>query len=246
VEFRISGARDSALKLPPASGTFTALKTDLMSRKTKQASAVAVAAMFVATLFSAEGSGAFAQETIGNLIPDSVMAQEPATVSETPAVTEEARPVAQPVPADEPAQPQADTPTSLAELVSETNVDGELSKDMRCLAGAIYFESKGEPLGGQLAVGRVIVNRAKSGRFPKTYCGVVYQPSQFSFVRGGQMPAINTGSAAWREARAIAQIADDGSWDSPAKGALFFHSRRVSPGWRLTRIAQVENHVFYR
>ncbi len=223
-----------------------------MSRKTNQASAIAVAATFVATLLSTEGSGAFAQETIQTLIDESIEAQAtPAAVevvspSPAEAVRMEARPVVQPLPADEKAERGLSDAASLAELVSETQADGEMSNDMRCLAGAIYFESKGEPLEGQLAVGRVIVNRAKSGRFPATYCGVVYQPSQFSFVRGGQMPAIKTGSIAWREARAIAQIAHDGSWESPAKGALFFHARHVSPGWRLTRVAQVENHVFYR
>lgn len=223
-----------------------------MSRKTKQASAIAVAATFVATLLSTEGSGAFAQETIQTLIDESMETQAtPASadiVSQSPAETirMEARPVVQPLPADETPERPLAAADSLAELVSETPTDGEMSNDMRCLAGAIYFESKGEPLEGQLAVGRVIVNRAKSGRFPATYCGVVYQPSQFSFVRGGQMPAIKTGSIAWREARAIAQIAHDGSWESPAKGALFFHARHVSPGWRLTRVAQVENHVFYR
>ena len=46
--------------------------------------------------------------------------------------------------------------------------------------------------------------------------------------------------------QAIARIADEGSWESPAKGALFFHARYVSPGWRLTRVAQVQNHIFYR
>lgn len=223
-----------------------------MSRKTKQASAIAVAATFVATLLSTEGSGAFAQETIQTLINESMETQAtPASadiVSRSPAETirMEARPVVQPLPADETPERPLAAADSLAELVSETPTDGEMSSDMRCLAGAIYFESKGEPLEGQLAVGRVIVNRAQSGRFPATYCGVVYQPSQFSFVRGGQMPAIKTGSIAWREARAIAQIAHDGSWESPAKGALFFHARHVSPGWRLTRVAQVENHVFYR
>ena len=223
-----------------------------MSRKTKQASAIAVAATFVATLLSTEGSGAFAQETIQTLIDESMeMQATPASadiVSQSPAETirMETRPVVQPLPADEKPERQFAPADSLAELVSETPTDGEMSNDMRCLAGAIYFESKGEPLEGQLAVGRVIVNRAQSGRFPATYCGVVYQPSQFSFVRGGQMPVIKTGSIAWREARAIAQIAHDGSWESPAKGALFFHARHVSPGWRLTRVAQVENHVFYR
>jgi N-acetylmuramoyl-L-alanine amidase len=135
---------------------------------------------------------------------------------------------------------------SLGELVSVQSVPEALSEDMRCLAGAIYFESRGESLPGQLAVGRVIVNRAASGRFPNSYCGVVFQRSQFSFVRGGSMPSIRTGSAAWRRAVAVAKIAAEGSWDSPAKGALFFHAARVSPNWRLTRLARVDNHIFYR
>ncbi|MGD9665349.1 MAG: cell wall hydrolase [Novosphingobium sp.] len=148
--------------------------------------------------------------------------------------------------ADETASDATVDADSLAELVAMTPTDQQLSQNMQCLAGAIYFESKGEPLEGQLAVGRVIVNRADSGRFPSSYCGVVFQRSQFSFVRGGKMPRINKSSRAWREAKAIAQIANDGTWDSPAKGALFFHARYVSPGWRLQRVAIVENHVFYR
>lgn len=225
-----------------------------MSRKTQQASAIAVAAMFVTTLFSAGGSGAFAQDTLQNIIDVPASAEAPSTdavsVSELAQTTKViSHQVVQPLPADydksEPMPTAADA-RSLAELVSATPIDGDMSKDMRCLAGAIYFESKGEPLEGQLAVGRVIVNRATSGRFPASYCGVVFQRSQFSFVRGGRMPSIKTASRAWEEARAIARIAIDGSWDSPAKGALFFHARYVSPGWRLTRIAQVENHIFYR
>jgi spore germination cell wall hydrolase CwlJ-like protein len=117
---------------------------------------------------------------------------------------------------------------------------------MHCLAGAIYFEARGEPLKGQLAVGRVIVERSSSGRFPQSYCGVVFQPSQFSFVRGDRMPAIRYASQEWRDAVAIAQIADEGSWDSPVEGAMFFHASRVSPGWRLKRLARIGNHVFYR
>jgi spore germination cell wall hydrolase CwlJ-like protein len=147
---------------------------------------------------------------------------------------------------DEAANERAARASSLPDLVAATPTGGELSRDMHCLAGAIYFESKGEPLEGQLAVGRVIVNRAESSRFPDSYCGVVLQRSQFSFVRGGRIPAINTGSAAWRKAKAIARIAHEGSFDSPAKGALFFHAKYVSPRWRLTRVATVQNHIFYR
>ena len=134
---------------------------------------------------------------------------------------------------------------TLAELVAATPRPAEIEGELRCLAGAVYFESRGESLAGQLAVAHVVINRAKSGRFPKSLCGVVHQPSQFSFVRRGKMPAVREG-AQWNNAIAIAQIARDGSWKNHAPGALFFHARHVSPGWRKTRIAQIDNHIFYR
>jgi spore germination cell wall hydrolase CwlJ-like protein len=149
-------------------------------------------------------------------------------------------------PASEETEPAQISASSLAELVRAHDTSGTLSAEERCLAGAVYFESKGESLPGQLAVARVVMARAKSGRFPSTLCGVVYQKSQFSFVRGGGMPPIATGSQHWRNAVAISKIALDGSWKSPVEGALFFHARHVSPGWRLTRIGTIDNHIFYR
>lgn len=139
-----------------------------------------------------------------------------------------------------------DNAGSLAELVSQQEHDDALDREMQCLAGTVYFESKGETLAGQLAVAKVVLARAASGRFPDTVCGVVYQRSQFSFVRGGTMPRINTASSSWKNAVAIAKIAVNKAWKSPVEGALFFHARRVSPGWKLQRIAAVDNHVFYR
>ena len=135
--------------------------------------------------------------------------------------------------------------SSLAELVAmqpTTVTDAE----MECLAGTVYFESKGESLAGQLAVAEVVINRKNSPRFPNSICGVVYQKSQFSFVRGGKMPAINKDSKGWRNAVAIAHIAMNEHWESPVKGSLFFHSTYVSPGWRLTRTGTIGNHIFYR
>ena len=135
--------------------------------------------------------------------------------------------------------------SSLAELVAmqpTTVTDAE----MECLAGTVYFESKGESLAGQLAVAEVVINRKNSPRFPNSICGVVYQKSQFSFVRGGKMPAINKDSKAWRNAVAIAHIAMNEHWESPVKGSLFFHATYVSPGWRLTRTGTIGNHIFYR
>jgi N-acetylmuramoyl-L-alanine amidase len=219
-----------------------------MTSKLQRASAIAVSATFLAALASAQGSGAIAQ------IPHQVPTSPAATaVQSEPAPQFTSQPVVQALPTAEVVAASQDvaadeqiSAASLAELVAAQPAPAELSPELRCLAGAIYFEAKSETLPGQLAVGRVVVNRSKSGRFPASYCGVVYQPSQFSFVRGRSMPAINTASRDWHEAVAIAQIAHAGSWRSPAEGALFFHAARVSPGWRLTRMARVDNHVFYR
>jgi spore germination cell wall hydrolase CwlJ-like protein len=193
------------------------------------------------TLLGAQGSGAIAQDRVpeaANPEPLPQMVSQP-VVQTLPAQTQPDATAAE-------ADSGAPSAATLAALVALQPQPEALSPELRCLAGAIYFEAKGESLPGQLAVGRVIVNRAKSGRFPASYCGVVYQRSQFSFVRGRSIPAVDTSTQDWREAVAIAEIADAGSWRSPAEGALFFHAARVSPNWRLTRIARVDNHVFYR
>ena len=153
-------------------------------------------------------------------------------------------PIIEDPPAVEPTAPV--TAESLAALVAATPRPATIDPELRCLAGAVYFESRGESLVGQLAVAHVVINRAQSGRFPASLCGVVHQPSQFSFVRGGKMPAIREATTLWSNAVAIAQIARDGSWKNQAPGALFFHARSVSPGWRKTRVAQIDNHIFYR
>ena len=180
-------------------------------------------------------------------IPEMVV---PAVVTELPATLDSA--IASPdglAPLDSispvetaPAPVTGDLASMVAQLRS-TNAGG---RELECLAGAIYFESKSESLKGQLAVGHVIANRAASGRFPSSYCGVVYQRSQFSFVRGKSMPPIARSGMQWKNAVAIARIVDQKLAPTPVSKALFFHARRVSPGWRLTRVATLGNHVFYR
>ncbi len=152
------------------------------------------------------------------------------------------------IPAPDQTAPQAAPaePATLDGLVDAQAKDADLSSEMKCLAGAIYFEAKGETLDGQLAVARVVVERSKSGRFPESYCGVVYQPSQFSFIHGRAMPSIKRESRGWHQAVAIAQIADAGSWKSRTEGALYFHAARVAPHWRVTKLARVDDHIFYR
>ena len=142
-----------------------------------------------------------------------------------------------------PAKPSGD----LASLVAQLRSSEPGSHELECLAVGIYFESKSEPLSGQLAVGEVIANRANSnGRFPSSYCGVLFQRSQFSFVRGHSLPGVPRASRQWQTAVAIAKIVDQDLKASAAPRALFFHARRVSPGWKLKRVASIGNHVFYR
>ncbi len=135
---------------------------------------------------------------------------------------------------------------SLAAMVRDVDTSASVSEETKCLASAIFYESRSESLEGQLAVARVIVNRADSNRFGDDMCDVVAQPGQFSFVRGGVIPAPNAGRPAWKTAVAIALIAQDNAWTSKAEGALYFHARRVSPSWRRTKVAVIDNHVFYR
>ena len=138
-------------------------------------------------------------------------------------------------------------PRSLVALVDGHADQDVADREQECLAGAIYFEAKSESLEGQLAVAEVIVNRAKSGRFPSSFCSVVFQRSQFSFVRGGDLPPIPRASAAWARAVGIAKIATEGMWEAVAPKALFFHASRVAPAWRnVTRISRIGNHIFYR
>jgi spore germination cell wall hydrolase CwlJ-like protein len=134
----------------------------------------------------------------------------------------------------------------LGALVASLRGSDPGSRELECLATGIYFESKGESLAGQLAVGQVIANRAASGRFPSSYCGVLFQRSQFSFIRGKSLPSTPRASHHWHNAVAIAKIVDRGLKQSSVGKALFFHARYVSPGWRLKRVASIGNHVFYR
>jgi spore germination cell wall hydrolase CwlJ-like protein len=152
-------------------------------------------------------------------------------------------------PAAEPADP-ADSPEArpldaqVAGIVDLTPRGDEEN----CLANAVYFEARGESLEGQLAVAEVVMNRAASGRYPASLCGVVRQPAQFSFVRRGVMPRADRGCDAWRRAVAIARIAQAGAVRRvlPAN-VLWYHANYVSPRWgrRLAMSARIGLHVFY-
>ena len=119
---------------------------------------------------------------------------------------------------------------------------------MNCLATAVYFEARGETVEGQLAVARVVMNRAASGKYPTDWCSVVKQPYQFSFVRHGQFPAANTDCDAWKRAEAIAELAVANVVPSLSQDVLWYHANYVAPSWsnNLQEVEKIGAHIFYR
>lgn len=148
-------------------------------------------------------------------------------------------------PAPVPATP---TVVPLSALVMTHAAGPALDAEATCLATAVYFESKGESLEGQLAVAQVVLNRAGSGRYPATLCAVVKQRAQFSFVRLGQFPRIDARCAAWRKAQAIARIAAGKLAQIISTDVLWYHADYVAPSWgrRLARVHKIGAHIFYR
>ena len=216
-----------------------------MSFKTRAAGIAA--AMLVAMFGTVHAGPSRAWETAPTLISP-LVGSEILPTSDQPLPAPPAEPVALQAPAvSPPPAPEPRPVRSLASLVADHASAQVRDAEHECLATAVYFESMGEPLQGQLSVAEVVLNRSRSGRFPSSICGVVKQRGQFSFVRGGRLPAAPRSSAAWRKAVAVAHIAREDLADGAAPSALFFHATRVKPGWsRLKRVATIGNHIFYR
>jgi N-acetylmuramoyl-L-alanine amidase len=133
-------------------------------------------------------------------------------------------------------------------LVDKYATNTALDEQTNCLATAVYFEARGESVEGQLAVARVVMNRASSGRYPPDWCSVVKQPAQFSFVRHGEFPYADTNSDAWKKAEAVAQLAAANVVPSIGSDVLWYHATYVAPSWghRLNMAEKIGLHIFYR
>jgi spore germination cell wall hydrolase CwlJ-like protein len=127
-------------------------------------------------------------------------------------------------------------------------------RQLLCLATNIYHEAGGESKTGKAAVAHVTLNRVNSPRFPRSICGVVHQRSgrscQFSWTCDRRPDAIpnKERNSAWKESMKVALLVLRGELSDPTRGAMFFHERRVRPGWgnRIVRTTQIGNHIFYR
>ncbi len=127
-------------------------------------------------------------------------------------------------------------------------------KSEKCLAEAIYFESRGEVKRGQIAVAQVVMNRVFSGYYPTNVCGVVYQNKhrklacQFTFACDG-IPDVITEPDMWAQANEIARDMLDGKlWLSEIGHSTHYHAYWVHPSWvnEMKRLYKIGVHSFYR
>ena len=130
----------------------------------------------------------------------------------------------------------------------------DYAKAEKCLANAVYFEARSEPIRGQMAVAQVVVNRAFSGFYPNDICGVVYQNAnrhlscQFTFACDGKSKAI-TERGHWARAMRIAKQTLDGQIYVPEVGkSTHYHAIYVHPNWvrEMRKMVRYGLHNFYR
>lgn len=155
-----------------------------------------------------------------------------------------------PLPREAPGVP----PPSPAERLGLKDDPKAYAKAERCLANAIYFEARSEPVRGQMAVAQVVVNRAFSGFYPDNICDVVYQNAhrrlacQFTFACDGKRKVINE-RGEWARANRIAKQTLDGLIYLPEVGkSTHYHASYVRPNWvhEMKKLARYGLHSFYR
>jgi spore germination cell wall hydrolase CwlJ-like protein len=129
----------------------------------------------------------------------------------------------------------------------------DLPKAEKCMATAIYFEARGEPVRGQYAVAQVVMNRLRSPDYPKTVCGVVYQNAdwydhcQFSFACDGRSERVFD-RAAWKRAERIAaDVIVRGVYLPDVGTATNYHADYVRPRWAryMVKTEKLGRHIFY-
>jgi hypothetical protein len=125
----------------------------------------------------------------------------------------------------------------------------------KCLADAVYFEARGEPSRGQMAVAQVVMNRVFSGYYPNNVCGVVYQNAnrhlacQFTFACEGKDLSRIDELDMWAQAKRIAKDTLDGKiWLSEVGHATHYHAYWVHPSWvhEMKKMYKLGVHTFYR
>jgi N-acetylmuramoyl-L-alanine amidase len=140
----------------------------------------------------------------------------------------------------------ADAQTSEPTVIATVKpIDTPASSQVDCLVKVMNHEAGGEGRQGQKAVGYVVMNRAKSGKFPNSVCGVVYQKAQFTNIRNAK--AIPANKYSQLKTLALSIMSSYSRGNDPTNGSLYFHNKSYWPNWRnVIRTVSIGGHVFYK
>jgi len=129
------------------------------------------------------------------------------------------------------------------------------TKQLECLTRNIYWEAASEPFEGKVAVAQVTMNRVVSGKFGSGVCGVVYQKNifyekvvcQFSWACETNHKIKPISPNKWAESEEVAKKVLLENFRLPGlTQAMYYHATYVNPGWRLQRVTQIGQHIFYK
>lgn len=131
------------------------------------------------------------------------------------------------------------------------HLECEKNEECKYLAEAIYFEARGEPIQGQIAVGWVIVTRALSKKFKEdSIKEVITKKCHFSYRCDGSLKKGIQNEAAYERAIYVASNILRGNFSDPTNGADHYLNpdkvKRV-PKWAIEYpvVAVINNHQFH-
>ncbi len=128
-------------------------------------------------------------------------------------------------------------------------------RQLSCLAKNIYYEARGEPFEGKVAIAQVTLNRVASGQFPDDICKTIYQKNvvyekvicQFSWACDRDSGARPPNNSSYRESMEVAKKVLLEDFRLPTlKDAMYFHADSVNPGWKKEKVAKIGRHIFYK
>lgn len=113
-----------------------------------------------------------------------------------------------------------------AKTIEQIQKDQQKHSDLVLIAALIYCEAGNQPYEGKVAVGAVVLNRVRSGRFPNSVEKVIYQRGQFTPAMTGKLARVISSNRIPSACYEAAQDALNGV--NPIGGAMFFNTGRGS------------------
>lgn len=231
---------------PPPSEPFVSGVPERVPERTPEQAAAAPASVITPGALAPTSDATSLPRSAGDAPPALWLAAIPWT---EPTDEEQPAPAWQALALPPPPPPPPPTPAELLRLTGK-----ERAKAERCLANAVYFEARGEPLRGQVAVAQVVLNRVFSPYYPNDVCSVVYQNAdrhlacQFTFACDGKSKAITDRRAWWRAQRVARLMLDGKVWLAAVAKSTHYHANYVSPAWtsEMRRTFRYGVHLFYR